>query len=106
VLVQQADDGLLLLGAGVGQGPAQRWDGGRGVEVVFPLAQGAFRQAESKRSFRAVVAQLGERRGEVDGAAAGTLFKGAPCFRAGPVCGVVHDGPHHAQVLLEEGVAR
>jgi hypothetical protein len=92
---------LLLLGAGVGQGATQssrRWSV---VAVVFPLAQGAFGEAKSPGGFGTVVTALGQGAGEVDRPLAHAALVSAACS----IFGVIHHGPHHAQVILDEVVA-
>jgi hypothetical protein len=99
--MEQTDNGLLVFGAGVGKRPTQRRDR-LFVEVVFPVAEGAFSQAESPGSFGMVVAEFGECEGTRNGALAGAVFDDAACLLAGSCRGVLDDGPHHTQVLLEE----
>jgi len=94
---------LLLKGAGVGARPTE----GRNrlrfvVKVVFPLAQSAFDQAEAAGGLGAVVTEFGKREGTGNGALAGAVFDRAACLGARSIRGVVHDGPDHVQMPLEE----
>ena len=94
---------MPLFATRVGQRSAERRDGNGlvAVQVVFPLAQRAFVEAEATGRFVAVVAQFAESQSEVDGALAHASFERAAGVLAGPVCGFVHDCPHHVHVILE-----